>query len=74
MPFNSFSYKKPRDLNDRNHILNLSAGIRLYLRSRLYNRGRKVRSYTSFFKPDGILPTDGLIKEKIKPILIKEII
>jgi hypothetical protein len=73
MPFSSFSYKGLRILNDRNHMLDLSAGTRLHLRSQLYNRGRKVRSYTLFFRLNGILPTNGFIREKIELIPIGEI-
>ena len=74
MPFNSFSYKGSRVSNDRNHVLDLSTWTRMYVKNRLYDRNRKVRSYTLFFRPDGILPTNGFIREKIKPIPIKKTI
>jgi hypothetical protein len=70
MPFNSFSNKGLRVLNNGNHMLDLPTGTRLYVRSRLHNGSKKVRSYTPFFRPNGILPVNGLIREKIKPILI----
>jgi hypothetical protein len=73
MPFSNFSYKELRNLNDGNYILDLFAGTRLYTRSRLRNRDRKVRSCTLFFRLDGILPVNGLIREKIKPIPIGKI-
>jgi hypothetical protein len=73
MSFNSSVNKKSRDLNSGSHVLNLPTGTKLYVRSRLYNRGRKVRNYALFFRPNGILPTNGLIKEKIKPIPTEEI-
>jgi hypothetical protein len=71
---NSSLNKKLRNLNDRNYVLDLPTGIRLYLNSRLYYRDRKIRSGTSFFKPDGILPTDGFIREKVEPIPIGKIV
>ena len=40
----------------------------MYVRSRLYDKDRKVRSYTPFFRLNGILPADGLIREKTEPI------
>jgi hypothetical protein len=73
MPFNSSSYKKSRDLNDRNYILDLFAETKLYLRSRLYNRNRKVRSCTLFFRLNGTLLINGFIREKVKSIPIREI-
>jgi hypothetical protein len=44
----------------------------MYVGSRLYDRGRKVRSYTPFFRPDGILPANEFTREKVKPIPIGE--
>jgi hypothetical protein len=41
------------------------------LRTRLYNKNRKVRSHTLFFRIDGVLPADGLTKKKIKLIPLK---
>jgi hypothetical protein len=73
MPSDSSSYKELRDLNDKNYMLDLSAGTRLYLRNRLHDRGRKIRSCTPFFRPDGILPVNGLIRKKVKPISIRQI-
>jgi hypothetical protein len=64
--------KELRNLNNGNYVLDLPTGTRLYLDSRLYYRGRKIRSYTLFFRLDGTLPTDGFIREKVKPISIKE--
>jgi hypothetical protein len=49
-------------------MLDLSTGIRVYLISRLHDRGRKVRNYTPFFRPNGTLPANGLTRKKIKPI------
>jgi hypothetical protein len=69
----SFLNKELRNLNNGNHVLNLLTGTRLYLGSRLYYRDRKIRSCTSFFRPDGTLFTDGFIREKVKPIPIKKI-
>jgi hypothetical protein len=45
----------------------------MYVGSRLRDRSRKIRNYTLFFRPDGILPADELTREEIEPILIKEI-
>jgi hypothetical protein len=70
---NNSSYKRPRVLNDRNHILNLLTGIKLYVRGRLHDRDRKIRSGTSFFRLNGILPADGFIRKKTKPIPAREI-
>jgi hypothetical protein len=72
--FNSSSYKKSRDLNDRNYVLNLPIRIKICVRSRLHNGNKKIRSGTLFFRLNGILPANGLIKEKVKPIPTKEII
>ena len=73
MSFNSFLNEGSRVLNNGNHVLDLPTGIRLYVKNRLYNRGRKVRSCALFFRPNGILPTNGLIREKVKSILTGEI-
>jgi hypothetical protein len=70
----NFSYKESRVLNDRNYILNLPTGIRLYVRNRLHDRDRKIRSDTLFFRLNEILPADGLIKKKTKPIPAEKII
>jgi hypothetical protein len=59
-------------LNDRNHVLDLPTGIKMHMGSRLYDRDKKIRSYTPFFKLDGILPTNGLTKETTKPIPTKK--
>jgi hypothetical protein len=74
MSSNSFSYKRSRILNDGNYMLDLLTGIRLYVRDKLHDRGRKVRSYTLFFRLNGILRTNGLTKKKVKSISIKEIV
>jgi hypothetical protein len=74
MPPGSFSYKKSRDLNDKNHMLDLSTRTKLYLRDRLHDRNKKVRSDTPFFKSNGALPADGLTKKKTEPIPAGEII
>jgi hypothetical protein len=70
--FNNFLNKESRILNNENHVLDLSTGIRLYVKSRLYNGDRKIRSNTLFFRSDGILPIDGFTREKVKPIPIGE--
>jgi hypothetical protein len=44
----------------------------MYVRSRLHDKDRKIRSYTLFFRPDGTLLTDGLIKEIIELIPTKK--
>jgi hypothetical protein len=54
-------------------VLNLPTGIKIYVRSRLHDKDRKVRSYTPFFRPDGILPADGLTKKETEPIPTEEI-
>jgi hypothetical protein len=74
MSFDSFLNKKLRNPNDGNHVLDLLTGTRLYLGSRLYYKSRKVRSCTLFFRPDRTLPTNGFIKEKVKPVPTREII
>jgi hypothetical protein len=53
-------------------VLDLSIGIRIYVRSRLHDRDKKIRNYTLFFRPDGILLTNGFIKKTIKPISIRK--
>jgi len=68
MPFSNFSYKKPRDPNDGNHILDLSARTRLHLRNKLHDRGRKVCNGTSFFRPNRILPADESAGTTAEPI------
>jgi hypothetical protein len=70
---NSFLNKKLRNLNNGNHVLDLPTGIRLYLNNRLYDRDREIRSDTLFFRLDGILPANGLIKKKVKPIPTEKI-
>ena len=70
--FNSSLNKESRNLNNGNYVLDLLTGTRLYLGSRLYYRGRKIRGCTLFFRLDGTLPTDGFIREKIEPIPIRE--
>jgi hypothetical protein len=66
-PSDSQSLKR-RDLNDKSHVLNLPTGAKIYVRSRLYNKNRKIRSYTLFFRLDGILSTNRLIKKTIEPV------
>jgi hypothetical protein len=73
MPSDNFSYKELRDLNDRNYILDLSAGIRLHLRNRLHDRDRKVRSGTPFFRLNRILPADESAGTTVKSISTKQI-
>jgi hypothetical protein len=46
---NSSLNKELRNPNNRNHVLDLPTGTRLYLGSRLYDRDREIRSDTSFF-------------------------
>jgi hypothetical protein len=71
MPPNDSQSSGQRDLNNKNHMLDLSTGTRIYVRSRLHDKGKKIRNYTPFFRPDGTLPTDGLIKKTTEPIPIK---
>ena len=73
MSFNSSLNEELRNLNSGSHVLDLPTGTRLYVKSRLHDGGRKVRSNTLFFRLNGILPTNGLIRKKIKPISIGEI-
>jgi hypothetical protein len=73
MPPSGFSYKRLRVLNDGNHILDLPTGIRLYVRGRLHDKGRKIRSGTSFFRPNRALPADGLTKTKTEQIPVRKI-
>jgi len=74
MPPNDSQGLKRGNLNHKNHVLNLPTGTRVYVKSRLYDRDRKIRSYTLFFRPDGTLPTDGPTKEKTKSIPARKII
>jgi hypothetical protein len=57
--------------NYGSHVLNLSIRVRVYVGSRLHDRGRKVCSNTLFFRSDGVLPVDGFVGKTGKPILIK---
>jgi hypothetical protein len=41
------------------------------LRGRLYDRDRKIRSYTLFFRANEILPPNESIRQTIKPIQIR---
>jgi hypothetical protein len=68
MPFNDFENLKRSDLNDKDYVLNLFTRIKMCLRGRLHNRGKKVRNHTSFFRVNGILPSDELTKKEIKLI------
>jgi hypothetical protein len=52
----------------------LPTGIRMYVESQLHDRGRKIRSYTPFFRLDGTLLTNGLIRKTAKPIPTKKTI
>jgi hypothetical protein len=45
----------------------------MYMEGRLYNGGRKIRSYTLFFRLNGILPINGFIREKTESIPAGEI-
>jgi hypothetical protein len=74
MPLSDFSYEGPRVSNNRNHILDLLTGTKLYVRDRLHDRGKKVRSDTPFFRPNGVLPANRLIRKKTEPISVKKII
>jgi hypothetical protein len=73
MPPNNFPGLKRKDLNNESHVLDLFIEVRMYVKNRLYDRNRKIRSCTSFFKLDKTLLINGFIKETIKPIPIKEI-
>jgi hypothetical protein len=53
-------------------MLDLSTGTRIYVRSRLYNKNKKIRSYTPFFRLDETLLTNGLTKKTAEPISIRE--
>jgi hypothetical protein len=70
---NSSSNKKSRNPNNESHVLDLPTGTKLYVGSRLHDKNRKIRSDTLFFRPNGILPANGLTKKKVKSILIKQI-
>jgi hypothetical protein len=72
MPPNDSQGLGRKDLNNRSHMLNLFTGIKMYMGSRLHDRDRKIRNYTSFFRLDGILPTDGLTRKTVKPISIRK--
>jgi hypothetical protein len=72
MSLNDFQGLKRGDPNYKGHVLDLFIRIKIYVESRLHDKGRKIRSYTLFFRPDGILLTDGLIKETTEPIPTKE--
>jgi hypothetical protein len=74
MSLNDFQDLKRRNPNYENHVLDLFTGTRMYVRSRLHDRDKKIRSYTLFFKSDGILPANGFIREKTEPIPVKKII
>jgi hypothetical protein len=73
MSFNNSLNTESRNPNDRNHILDLPIRIRLYVRSRLYNRNKEVRNCTSFFRLNRTLSINGLTREKIKSIPIGKI-
>jgi hypothetical protein len=64
---------KRRNLNHKNYVLNLPTGTRIYVKNRLYDRNRKIRNYTLFFRLDKILPANGLTKKKTEPISAKKI-
>jgi hypothetical protein len=68
----SFSNKESCDLNSGGHMLDLPIRIRLYVGSRLHDKGKKIRNYTLFFRPDRILPANGFIRKKVKPIPTEE--
>jgi hypothetical protein len=72
MPPNDSQGLKRENPNNGNHMLDLSTGTKIYVRSRLHDGDRKIRSNTPFFRPDGVLPINGLIKKKIKPVPIKK--
>jgi hypothetical protein len=42
--------------------------------SQLHDKGKKIRSYTLFFRLGGILPINGFIREKTEPIPAEKII
>jgi hypothetical protein len=60
--------------NDGNHMLDLSTGIRVYLRGQLCDRRRKVYGCALFFKLNGALPADGFAGKTVESLLIKLII
>jgi hypothetical protein len=68
---NNSSGLRRRDLNNKNHVLNLSTGTRMYIKRRLHNRDRKIYSYTPFFRLDGVLPADGFAGKTSESILTK---
>jgi hypothetical protein len=74
MSLNNSQDLKRRNLNYKNYVLNLFIGTRMYVKSRLYDKNRKIRNYMSFFRLNGILPADGLIKEKTELIPAEKII
>jgi hypothetical protein len=49
-------------------VLDLSIRVRIYVRSRLYDRDWKIYNYTLFFRPDRALPADGSAGKTGKPI------
>jgi hypothetical protein len=72
MPPNDSQGLKRENPNNESHVLDLFTGIRIHVGSRLHDRGRKIRNYTLFFRPDGILPTNGFIREKAELISIRK--
>jgi hypothetical protein len=72
MPFGNSQDEGQYNPNYKDYLLDLPTGTGLYVGSRLYNKGKKVRSCTSFFRPNGILPINGLIRKKVKSILIEK--
>jgi hypothetical protein len=85
MSSNNSQGLKRRNLNYKNHVLDLFTRAKVYVKNRLYDRGRKICNYTSFFKSDGILPanesagktgesipTESIIQLTRLSILIKE--
>jgi hypothetical protein len=52
-------------------VLDLSIRARIYVRSGLHDRGRKIYSYMLFFRPDGALPADRSAEKTDKPIPIR---
>jgi hypothetical protein len=73
MSLNNSQGLKQRDLNNKSHVLDLSTGIKIYVGGRLHDKDKKIRSNTPFFRLNGTLLINGLIRETTEPIPIKKI-
>jgi hypothetical protein len=69
-PNNSQGLRR-KNPNYENHVLDLLTRARMYVRSRLYDKNRKICNHTPFFRPDRVLPANGSTEKTGEPILTK---